>query len=191
MLTTSLAQLLAMHPCVEGRTIAVNVLPHQPITAREARAAGLGYDDILWGMASISREDPEFNHRLHHWLDDCHNHAIALAQGEYPLTQRAADLRARHRDFQTRRLDAAVRAATRAAGRVAWAKASAAAGMAARSSVAAAAATGGNVRASATDQATAAWNTARDEARLAEQRWQFDRLIEWFSDPPPPVARAL
>jgi hypothetical protein len=190
MLTTSLDQLRILNPCGEGMGVADVSLPDKPFTAAEARDYGISFDDILWGIAALARHDPVIDERLQRWLDDCAEHARVSCRDQYPYKQRHSDARHRRRDFEQQRLDAAVRAVTRYAGRVAWAAAHFAVGMAAKSAVLSARAAGADPRASATANATAAWNRARDDAKRREEAWQFDRLVLWFSDPPPqPLGR--
>lgn len=189
--TTTLVQLRALNPCAEGSAIAERVLPGQPFTAVEARAAGVSYDDVLWGVAAIARTDPEFRARLDRWLDDCANHARQLAGYDYTGVERDGDEHARWRDFDQMRLDAAVRAATRYVSRVAWAASNRAAGAAAKSGALAGAMSGGRAVDAARTAATAAWRQAKKEAREREEAWQFDRLVERFSDPEPPAVALL
>jgi hypothetical protein len=185
MLNTSLDELRMLHPCGEGIDIADRALPEQPFTAAEARDYGISFDDILWGIAALARHKTEINQRLHAWLDDCAIHSRSLAGEEYPLQQRQSDEIHRRRDFEQQRLDAAVRAVTRYAGRVGWAAAQRAVALAARSALMTAAATGANGRVSATASATSAWKRAKDAGVAREEAWQFDRMVLWFSDPEP------
>lgn len=186
---TSLTQLRMLNPCSPGMSYADTALPERPFTAAEARAYGVSFLDILWGIAALARHDAELDRRLQAWLDDCSVHAGRMAGDEYSLIQRDSDARARTRDFEQKRLDAAVRAITRYAARAAWAAANRAANAAAKSAVLSARASGADLRGSATAGATAAWNRARDDARTAEEAWQFDRLVLWFEDEEPQIAK--
>lgn len=182
---TTLSQLRALNPCASGITFADVALPERPFTAAEARDFGVSFDDIVWGIAAIARHDAEFDRRLQGWLDDCACHAWNVSGADYPGTQQSADERARRRDFEQKRLDAAIRAITRYAGRVAWAAANRAAQAAARSAVLTARAAGADLRGSATPVAKAAFERARDDAKAREEQWQFDRLILWFEEDEP------
>lgn len=191
MLKTSLSQLRALNPCAEGITFANVALPPGEFTAAEARAFGIGFDDLVWGIAALARKDPAFNERLQRWLDDCASHARALAGDEYPGIQRRRDELSRARDFEQGRLDAAVRAITRYAGRVAFSEANRATKSAAKAAVLAARLSGGNPRQSAVAGAEAAWTRAKRDATAREEAWQFDQLILRFGDPEPPASRLL
>lgn len=180
---TSLAQLLTLNPCTEGRSFAGVVLPPGEFGAGEARAAGVSFDDIVWGISALARKDPAIDAPLQRWLDACARHSYQMAGREYPVVQRESDERARRRDFEQGRLDAAVRAITRYAGRVAWAMASRAAGTAARAAVASTGLSGGQGRPAVSAAAEAAWNRAKEDAKRREEGWQFDRLVAVFDAP--------
>jgi hypothetical protein len=190
-LTTSLAQLRALNPCSEGITFANVALPAGEFTAREARAAGVSFDDIVWAIAALARQDPAWDARLQRWLDECAAHVRVFAGGEYPLAQRESDERARARDFEQQRLDAAVRAITRYAGRRGFAAGSRAANAAAKAGALSAAMSGRSAVLAARASAETAFERAKQDGIAREEAWQFDRLVERFDDPEPRAVRLL
>lgn len=185
--TTTLAQLSGLNPCGPGIDIANITLPAGAFGAREARDAGVSFDDILWGIASLAQSDVDIYRRLQCWLDDCAKHVTLEIGDAYLPVHALADRQARGLDFSRRHLDAAVKAITRYTARIAWHRATKAAGIAANNGVVMARATGAGLAPAATALASAAWYSAKERAKLAEEAWQFARLVAWFdgADPAP------
>jgi hypothetical protein len=198
---------------------------NKPVTAAEARKAGVGFEDLLWVVVKLALADKDVERRLRLWMPDCGAHVLPIFEKFRPFDTRPRNAICMARAFARGATDVFALDAARGA---AWGAAWDAAGVAARDAagvaawdaagVAARAAAGAAARvaawavagAAARDAAgvaardaagvaarAAAWDAARDAARdadwdaaraaagNAEELWQFDRLIEWLSDPEP------
>jgi hypothetical protein len=170
---------------------------NKPVTAAEARKAGVGFEDLLWVVVKLALADKDVERRLRLWMPDCGAHVLPIFEKFRPFDTRPRNAICMARAFargatDVFALDAARGAAWGAAWDAAGVAARAAAGAAAR--VAAWAVAGAAARdaagVAARDAAgvaarAAAWDAARAAAGNAEELWQFDRLIEWLSDPEP------
>jgi hypothetical protein len=180
------------------------------VSAAEAREAGVPFDDILWVAAALAQTDEDVRRRLQLWMADCAAHVLSFFESFRPSDTRPRNAIHTARAFaqgvtdtaaRAAAVDAAwdaARAAAEAAARDAARAAAGAAAWAAASRAAARAAAEAAAEAVARDAAeAAAWVAARAAAGAAagdatwapawsaEKAWQFDRLIEWLSDPEP------
>jgi hypothetical protein len=167
------------------------------VTAAEARKAGVGFEDLLWVIVKLALADKDVERRLRLWMADCGAHVLPIFEKFRTCDTRPRNAICMARAFARGATDvfaldaaryaawAAARFAARAAVRdAAWAAARAAAWDADWDAAMAAARDA--AMAAAWDAArAAAWDAARDAAQNAEELWQFDRLIEWLSDPEP------
>jgi hypothetical protein len=184
------------------------------VTAQQARDAGMHFSDIVWVASAASRNDADVARRLCLWAADCAARVLHVYErSETSCAPRNAIVASRAysrgeidkaaRDAASAAAWAAARAAARdATESAAWAAARAAAWAATESATESAAwdAAGDAAGAAAWDATSAAagdaardaawaaawaWAAAGDAARVAEEQWQFDRLILWFSDNEP------
>ena len=186
----TLAQVGELNPCAGRYAYALKHLPADTaITAAQAKAAGVTFDDLVWLACAQARKDPAVERRVRLWLADCATRVLPIFYKVFPADLRPAQAIEAARAFANGKISAkelaAAWAAARAAARDAtWDPARAVAGAAA--GAAARAATWAAARAAAWDAARyAAWDVARDVARSAECEWQFDRLVLWFSEDEP------
>ena len=160
------------------------------IDAEAARKAGCTFDDIVWIASALARKDADVERRLRLWMADCAARVLHIHEKtETSDAPRNAIIAARQ--FARGEIDPAARAAARDA---AWVAARAAARAAARDAAwaaarapawaAARAAAWAAARAAQAAAWAAAWAAAR-AAWVAEEQWQFDRLIAWLSDNEP------
>jgi hypothetical protein len=196
--TLTYDDLIKFKPCSDRLSVAIKRIgtaqewSGNGVTAQQARDAGMHFSDIVWAASAASRNDADVARRLRLWAADCAARVLHV----YERSQTSCAPRnaiVASRAYSRGEIDEAARA-------TAWAAAGAAAGDAARAAAwaAAGAAAGDAARAAAGDAArAAAWAAARaaegdaaraaegDAARAAEEQWQFDRLILWFSDNEP------
>lgn len=196
-----LAAIKELEPCAGPFEAAEALLPaRHKITVAMAIEAGVPFEDVVWALSALSQDTPDIERRLRLWLADCAAHVLHTYEKTGNSTApRQAIIAARQ--FARGEIDDATRAVVKAAVRAvartaseaaardaAWAAARAAARAAA--SDAAWAAARGAAWASARASAWAAAgdptrNAARDAASYAEEEWQTERLIAWFSDVEP------
>jgi hypothetical protein len=180
--TLTYDDLIKFKPCSDRLSVAIKRIgtaqewSGNGVTAQQARDAGMHFSDIVWAASAASRNDADVARRLRLWAADCAARVLHV----YERSQTSCAPRnaiVASRAYSRGEIDEAAwaaagdaaRAAARAAARdAAWAAARAAAGDAAW--------------AAAGDAARAA---ARAAAGDAEEQWQFDRLILWFSDNEP------
>ena len=165
-----------------------------PITAQQARDAGVTFNDLRWVVAAVARSNPDVERRLRLWLADCAARVLHIFEQERPTDMRPREAVIAARRFARGEINATAWAAAGdaawdagdAARDAAWAAGAAwdageAAGAAAWAAARAAGAAGAAAGAAAGDAAGAAARAAG----AAEEQWQFDRLVMWLSDDEP------
>ena len=214
--TMTWEQVLARNPCAENCAAAQRKLKAKfpdyqtrVFLLADAASAGVPLADLIW-IAGMDHS-PEATKRIRLFAADCAARvahiandprstaaivaARAFARGEIDDAARAAAASAAAR--------AAALAAGDAARDAAWAAALAAAGDAARDAALAAARAAARAAGDAARDAAwaatlaAAWDAgdaARDAAWAADETWQLERLIAWFSENEPtdwPIREAV
>lgn len=175
--TLTYDQLIALNPCEDSLKRVVKMLggPHKwggnGIDAATARAAGVGFYDMLWVLSAKARSDEDVERRLRLLLADYAARVLPIFEREVRNDDRPRAAIIATRQFARGEIDDA------AAGAAAGDAAGAAAGAAAGDAWVAACA--------ARDAAWAAAWAAAGDAWAAEQAWQFDRLIARMSDNDP------
>lgn len=184
--TLTYDQLLKLRPCKDRLAVAERKIggPREwngkKVAASQARDLGMSFDDLVWAASALARSDKDVQRRLRLWMADCAARVLHIYEkSERSDAPRNAVTAARQ--YARGEIDeaawsaawaAASSAASSAAGSDAWSAARAAAGSAAWSAARA-----------------AAWSAAREAAGSAawsaEREWQFNRLVEWFSDNEP------
>lgn len=160
--TLTYLQLEALYPCSDSLEIAVGKLGRwrKPLTVADAARAGINLDDLTWVAEKVARTDKDVERRFRLWLADCAAHVLHISADDRPAKAvEAARLFARGQiDGVARNMASSVAwSATRTAGAVAQAAA----------------------RAAARDATRAAARAA--VVMSAEEAWQLERLIAWFS----------
>ena len=165
-----------------------------PVTAEQARAAGVTLEDVFWAASALAREDKDVNRRMLLWIADCAAHVLHIYEKSGASTA-PRDAIAAGRKFARGEIGDDDRAsASAAASDAAWAArvvsdaatdsaryaASYAASYAARTAWNAASDAAWAVRAVARPARAASYTAWA--AWAAEQQWQFDRLVLWLSD---------
>jgi len=204
--------LTKLNPCEPGMARARAILPKgRPISAAEAKEAGVAFSDVLWVASEMAKSDTSVARRLRMWAADCAAHVLHIYESQSTSdAPRRAIIAARQ--FANGQIDLDdvrdnARAASEAADDVARVAASAAEGAAARAAARSAGDARGAVAAAGAARAAAwtaaaraaAWTAAEAAAlsagdaagaeRGAEKLWQFDRLCLWLSDnEPEPLA---
>ena len=170
--TLTLSALRNLDPCEDRIDFIAPKWPDdKALNAIEARALGATLDDIVWAASALAKDNPNIDRRLRLWIADCAAHVLQI----YEKTERSDAPRKAiiaGRQYARGQIGAAAWAAARDA---AWAAAWDAAGAVAKAAARAAAGDAGW---------DAAWAAARAAAGDAEEEWQFDRLILWFTDEP-------
>jgi hypothetical protein len=212
--TLTYNDLIKFKPCSDRLSVAIERIGTAQewngngITAQQARDAGMHFSDIVWVASAASRNDADVARRLRLWAADCAARVLhvyersetscaprnaivasrAYSRGEIDEAARAAARAAAWAAAEDAAWDAASVAANAAAEDAAWDAASVAAWAAAEDAAwdaASAAARDAASAAAGAAASAAAWAAAGDAARVAEEQWQFDRLILWFSDNEP------
>ena len=156
-------QLKALAPCRDKFDAVVATLGDaetwngKSISANDAKAAGVSFDNVLWAAKRVAKKDQDVERKLRLFTADCAAHVLHIYE-----KSEGADTRPREAIEATRKF------ANGEIGAAAWDAAGAAARDAARSAAGAAA---------------AAWDAVWD----AEQKWQFSRLCDWLSADEPEV----
>lgn len=167
--TITLEGLRELDPCPDAMERLEGSLPKQgDITAAMARECGATLDDLVWVACEVAPNHKDVKRRLHMWSADCTAHVLHIFEAERPADMHPREAIEAARRFANGDARAAAWATERAAAKAAWDAAQDAAWEAA----------GEAARAAARG---AAWAAAGD----AEEKWQFDRLVEWFSDNEP------
>ena len=189
--TLTYPQLIALRPCEDARKRIEKLLGGKtkwngkPITAAQAVAAGVSFDNLIWVASAVALTDKDVEHRLRLWIADCAARVLHLYEKQAPTDMRVRACIIAARQFARGEITAAAWAAAWAAARsAAWAAAGDAAWAAARSAAWAAAGASAWAAAGASAWA-AAWTAAGAAAGNAEEKWQLDRLVAWLSDPEP------
>ena len=174
-----------------------------PVTASQAREAGVTFRDLIWIEVAASRTDPDVARRLRLWTADCAAHVLHIyerigkseaprsaiiaarrfARGEIgrdDLVNAREDARVAARDAGNAAAGDAAKIAMRVAAWDAANDAAMAAAWAAALDPAGDAAGAVAVNAEMAIMRNAAWS-----AWDAECVWQFDRLVLWLSDEEP------
>ena len=167
----SLSEIEKLKPC-KDRFAAVRSLKlgRGKITAKKAVEAGVSFDDLVWTASAIAKSDADVERRLRLWLADVAAHVVHIFEKEHQTDFRPRNAIIAARQFARGEIWDAARDAARVAALVA-------------ALVAARVADWDAARAAAR---AAAWDAARDAdwdvARDAEQSWQLERLVYWFSE---------
>ena len=189
--TLTWKQIVALKPCAAQRDAASAKLrasypdiDTRAFTLADAATAGVHFECLIWIASRASEVDLDCARRIRLFSADCAARvahiandprstaaivaARQFARGEIGVEQlNAARVAARAAAWGARAVSAAARVAARAAAwDAAWAARDAASD-------------------AARDAASDASDAASDAARAAEQKWQAERLIEWFSDKEP------
>ncbi len=192
----TLAQIRKLKPCADDWTRVQTLLKAHgkgPYSAADAKAAGVTLDNLIWIAEAVAKTDKDVGCRLRLWAADCAARVLHIYERNYLGDPRPRAAINAARDYARGRIEAAARHAawaaawdaSRAASRAAaWRAASRAAAWSAWAAAydAAWAASYDAAWAASSD---AAWAASRDAAKAAEQKWQFDRLVAWLSDPEP------
>lgn len=185
-LAITLEDLKALQPCKDRMDVVTNLIAWngRAVTAAEAKAAGVSFDDLVWAASSVARNDKAVGRLLRHWTADCAVRVLHIFEKQHPSDMRVRDCIKAARDYANGKIDDTARAAARAP---AWAAAWAADGAAKIAAEAAVEAAGANAwtDGAASAAAGASVEAAAEDARAAEEQWQFDRLVEWLSDDEP------
>ena len=168
------------------------------IDAASARETGCTFNDLVWVGFAIARKNADAERRLRLWMADCAAHVLNFYEKtEKSDAPRKAIIAARQfaRGEINERASAAAINASRAAASAAWSASRVASSAVSASSAAAWAASAASAAASTASRVAsraAAWAASRAAssavsvaASAAEEAWQFDRLVLWFSDNEP------
>jgi len=185
--TLTYSQLKELDPCKDEFASVTAILGDatswngKPITAAEARAAGVSMEQVLWAASALARENREIERRLRHWNCDCAARVLAIFEDSVPGDGRPRGAIEAGRLYADGLIGAAARNAAWAAASAAGAGTSyGAAWDASRAATRAAAWDAPWSVAWAAASATSAASSAAEWG--AEQDWQFTRLCEWLSD---------
>jgi hypothetical protein len=190
MIGLTYTELQTLKPCSERLKVVTKLLGGSrkwnghKISAKRAVKAGITFDDLVWCASALAKINPEIARRLRLWLADCAAHVLPIYESYAPTDKRVRECISAQRAFARGQITDAARSAAR---------------FAARSAVRSAASDAANdaVRSAASYADDAAWSAASDVARSAvrsaagdaasdaEQKWQFERLVAWLSDPEP------
>ena len=185
-LTTSISQIRQLGPCADGYRFALTGLPKEgEVTAAEARAAGCSFEDMAWYLSVQSKADPEIDRRFRMWKADVAAHVLHVFEVVFPGDDRPRVAIEAARHFADGNLVADILAMGCANAQHAE-KMAFDAGQSRAGQAAAAARVCGDGRASWVVSRCAV-EAVRENA-AAEQTFQYDRLIEWFTgDDPAPL----
>lgn len=185
-------QFLALQPCHADRRAveaALGVWNH-PVTAREAVAAGVTLQQLMWAAGRVAAHDPDVKRRIVGFSADCAARVLPIFEELYStdMGPRNAILAARTAARSAASISVsalaveleAAKASARAADN-AEARAAALAAVCAARTDAVAFGAGADTDTAA---AWAAWATA-DAA--GERQWQLKRLVGWLTDGPTPT----
>ena len=129
--TLTYDELIALRPCPSSLSRITQLLGGakewngKPITAEQARNAGVTFAEIIWVTSTIARKNPDVKRKLRLWLADCAAHVLFIFEKKIKNDNRPRLAIFAARDFALGKI-------TRAARDAAWDAARAAAGDAAR-----------------------------------------------------------
>lgn len=178
--------------CDDKRKAALAAIKTWPATAKDAFAAGIGVDDVLWiaFVVAYKRNDAELRRRLCHCIADIANEVLPIYEKHAPGDMRVRDCIAAIRKFaqgeiERNELSTASDAAEDAAWNVAGKSAKEArAARVASAAVAAARATAATLSGvGAIAAGSASWNARC--ARASTITTQRAIIRRWLSDTPP------
>jgi hypothetical protein len=181
--TLTWKQIVRLRPCNLSRSAAHKQLKalfpdidKRALTLADAAAAGVDFDGLIWIVGRASKKDPDCARRMHLFGADCAARVAHIANDPRSTAAIvAARGFARGAVTEEQRGDAYV-----AAWKAAWGSAKDAT---AAKDAAYAAAYAASYAAVVTIAGTA--SASAGSARDAEQSWQRDRLVAWFSDSEP------
>lgn len=79
----TLAQIRRLHPCKPSYKLASKALrkihsANTGYTAKDAKKAGVSFDDLVWVAEAVAKENKDVERRLRLWAADCAAHVLHI-----------------------------------------------------------------------------------------------------------------
>ncbi|MEL6569372.1 MAG: putative immunity protein, partial [Pseudomonadota bacterium] len=116
-LAITLKDLESLSPCSDRMDVVRDLIKWngKPVSAKDARDAGVSFDDLIWVASAVAKTDKAVERRLRHWMADCAARVLHIFEKERPEDPRVRNCIQAARDYADGKITDAARAAARAA----------------------------------------------------------------------------